>query len=205
MDPEGSGVAGVEPGGGPPACGSEVGDSSVGGPPAGGSGDDEEPYRSGGWDGCIESEGGGLLKRPSPGERPSRRGSRRYASRATLPSTPVVGRSRFHRGYRQGWPNGCCDQIRCAKVWLSRMTHERMSATLPHMCGIVGYVGNRPALSIVLDGLRGLEYRGYDSAGVAVIVGDAVLTEKRAGKLANLEKALVERSADGIGAGTTGI
>jgi glucosamine--fructose-6-phosphate aminotransferase (isomerizing) len=85
------------------------------------------------------------------------------------------------------------------------MTHERMSATLPHMCGIVGYVGNRPALSIVLDGLRGLEYRGYDSAGVAVIVGDAVLTEKRAGKLANLEKALVERSADGIGAGTTGI
>jgi glucosamine--fructose-6-phosphate aminotransferase (isomerizing) len=85
------------------------------------------------------------------------------------------------------------------------MTHERMSATLPHMCGIVGYVGNRPALSIVLDGLRGLEYRGYDSSGVAVIVGDAVLTEKRAGKLANLEKALVERSADGIGAGTTGI
>jgi glucosamine--fructose-6-phosphate aminotransferase (isomerizing) len=73
------------------------------------------------------------------------------------------------------------------------------------MCGIVGYVGNRPALSIVLDGLRGLEYRGYDSAGVAVIVGDAVLTEKRAGKLANLEKALVEHSADGIGAGTTGI
>jgi glutamine---fructose-6-phosphate transaminase (isomerizing) len=85
------------------------------------------------------------------------------------------------------------------------MTHERMSATLPHMCGIVGYVGNRPALNIVLDGLRGLEYRGYDSAGVAVIVNDAVFTEKRAGKLANLEKALVERSADGIGAGTTGI
>ena len=85
------------------------------------------------------------------------------------------------------------------------MTRERLSATLPHMCGIVGYVGNRPALNIVLDGLRGLEYRGYDSAGVAVIVDDAVLTEKRAGKLANLEKALVERSADGIGAGTTGI
>src|ERR687885_643539 len=37
------------------------------------------------------------------------------------------------------------------------------------MCGIVGYVGNRPALNIVLDGLRRLEYRGYDSAGIAVI------------------------------------
>jgi glucosamine--fructose-6-phosphate aminotransferase (isomerizing) len=37
------------------------------------------------------------------------------------------------------------------------------------MCGIVGYVGSRPALQIVLDGLRRLEYRGYDSAGIAVI------------------------------------
>jgi glucosamine--fructose-6-phosphate aminotransferase (isomerizing) len=73
------------------------------------------------------------------------------------------------------------------------------------MCGIVGYVGNRPALSIVLDGLRRLEYRGYDSAGVAVTDGGVILTEKRAGKLANLEKALVERSGDGIATGTTAI
>jgi glucosamine--fructose-6-phosphate aminotransferase (isomerizing) len=73
------------------------------------------------------------------------------------------------------------------------------------MCGIVGYVGNRPALSIVLDGLRRLEYRGYDSAGVAIINSDLVLTEKRAGKLANLEKALSERANDGIAAGTTAI
>jgi glucosamine--fructose-6-phosphate aminotransferase (isomerizing) len=73
------------------------------------------------------------------------------------------------------------------------------------MCGIVGYVGNRPALNIVLDGLRRLEYRGYDSAGIAVINDDEVLTEKRAGKLANLEKALSERAADGIGVGPTAI
>jgi glucosamine--fructose-6-phosphate aminotransferase (isomerizing) len=73
------------------------------------------------------------------------------------------------------------------------------------MCGIVGYVGNRPALSIVLDGLRRLEYRGYDSAGVAVLDGDVVLTEKRAGKLANLEKALADRATDAIATGTTGI
>jgi glucosamine--fructose-6-phosphate aminotransferase (isomerizing) len=78
------------------------------------------------------------------------------------------------------------------------------------MCGIVGYVGARPALSIVLDGLRRLEYRGYDSAGVAIVGDDSLLTCKRAGKLANLEKALAEGAAAdeaiaGIERGTTGI
>jgi len=73
------------------------------------------------------------------------------------------------------------------------------------MCGIVGYVGGRPALSIVIDGLRRLEYRGYDSAGVAVVDDGALLTEKKAGKLANLEKALAEARQPGIAAGNTGI
>src|SRR5439155_22899894 len=75
------------------------------------------------------------------------------------------------------------------------------------MCGIVGYVGARPALGIVLDGLRRLEYRGYDSAGVAVIAEGALLTCRRAGKLANLEKALSEEIAHqpGLSDGTTGI
>ncbi|GAA2573121.1 glutamine--fructose-6-phosphate transaminase (isomerizing) [Winogradskya consettensis] len=73
------------------------------------------------------------------------------------------------------------------------------------MCGIVGYVGSRPALQIVIDGLRGLEYRGYDSAGVAVVNDKVILTEKKAGKLANLEKALAERSSDGIAVGSTAI
>jgi glucosamine--fructose-6-phosphate aminotransferase (isomerizing) len=69
----------------------------------------------------------------------------------------------------------------------------------------VGYAGARPALGIVLDGLRRLEYRGYDSAGVAVVADGSLLTEKRAGKLANLEKALAEAGRSGIGDGTTGI
>lgn len=71
------------------------------------------------------------------------------------------------------------------------------------MCGIVGYVGARPALPIVLDGLRRLEYRGYDSAGVAIIDGGSLLVEKRAGKLGNLDKSLAER--DDLTAGSTGI
>jgi glucosamine--fructose-6-phosphate aminotransferase (isomerizing) len=60
------------------------------------------------------------------------------------------------------------------------------------MCGIVGYTGSNPALSRVIEGLRRLEYRGYDSAGVALAVkpGERLVVEKKAGKLANLESAL---------------
>jgi glucosamine--fructose-6-phosphate aminotransferase (isomerizing) len=60
------------------------------------------------------------------------------------------------------------------------------------MCGIVGYVGDKQAQEVVIEGLRRLEYRGYDSAGVALVDGGTVATEKRAGKLANLEKAIVD-------------
>jgi glutamine---fructose-6-phosphate transaminase (isomerizing) len=58
------------------------------------------------------------------------------------------------------------------------------------MCGIVGYAGHRQAIDVVVEGLSRLEYRGYDSAGVAIVVGGAVATCKRAGKLANLLQAL---------------
>ena len=60
------------------------------------------------------------------------------------------------------------------------------------MCGIVGYTGPNPALSRVIEGLRRLEYRGYDSAGVALATsaGEKLVVEKKAGKLVNLENAL---------------
>jgi glucosamine--fructose-6-phosphate aminotransferase (isomerizing) len=70
------------------------------------------------------------------------------------------------------------------------------------VCGIIGYVGPKPALDIVLDGLRRLEYRGYDSAGVALLDGSGLQVYKRAGKLANLEKVLAEAEPP---AGTLGM
>ncbi|MEU0312340.1 glutamine--fructose-6-phosphate transaminase (isomerizing) [Nocardioides sp. NPDC006273] len=70
------------------------------------------------------------------------------------------------------------------------------------MCGIVGYVGDRSAQDVVIDGLRRLEYRGYDSAGIALIADGKLATNKKAGKLANLEKAIADTP---LPASTTGI
>ena len=71
------------------------------------------------------------------------------------------------------------------------------------MCGIVGYVGTQQARDVVVNGLRRLEYRGYDSAGVAVVADGQIASDKRAGKLVNLEEALEESplppSTTGIG------
>src|SRR6516225_3870048 len=58
------------------------------------------------------------------------------------------------------------------------------------MCGIVGYVGSRPAVDILLKGLKRLEYRGYDSAGVAFFRDDRIEVQKSQGKLENVEKLL---------------
>jgi glutamine---fructose-6-phosphate transaminase (isomerizing) len=60
------------------------------------------------------------------------------------------------------------------------------------MCGIVGYVGQRSALDVVMGGLKRLEYRGYDSAGVALVHEGSITSAKKAGKLANLEAELAE-------------
>ncbi|MDO5681667.1 MAG: glutamine--fructose-6-phosphate transaminase (isomerizing) [Propionibacteriaceae bacterium] len=70
------------------------------------------------------------------------------------------------------------------------------------MCGIVGYVGPQSAQNVVVDGLRRLEYRGYDSAGVALVADGKIASAKKEGKLANLEAVL---AADPLPTSGTGI
>ena len=69
------------------------------------------------------------------------------------------------------------------------------------MCGIVGYTGARQAAPLLLDGLRRLEYRGYDSAGLALVEDGRIEVHKAPGKLSVLEKELGKK----LPAGRTGI
>jgi glucosamine--fructose-6-phosphate aminotransferase (isomerizing) len=66
------------------------------------------------------------------------------------------------------------------------------------MCGIIGYIGKHQALPILLEGLKRLEYRGYDSAGVAIIDDGHILLEKTKGKISELEKHLAGRKCPGF-------
>ena len=66
------------------------------------------------------------------------------------------------------------------------------------MCGIIGYIGAKPVVPILIEGLRRLEYRGYDSAGIAVVNGHGVDIRRSPGKLANLEQVIALEPIDGV-------
>src|SRR5918992_1598957 len=66
------------------------------------------------------------------------------------------------------------------------------------MCGIIGYIGSKPVVPVLLDGLRKMEYRGYDSAGVALVSPEGIALRRSAGKLVNLETAIKSEPVDGL-------
>src|SRR5207237_6168924 len=71
----------------------------------------------------------------------------------------------------------------------------------PEMCGIIGYVGHRPCKGLLLSGLERLEYRGYDSAGIALLTDGALDYTRAVGPLAKLK----ELAGDGASAAITGL
>jgi len=66
------------------------------------------------------------------------------------------------------------------------------------MCGIIGYIGSKPVVPVLIEGLRRMEYRGYDSAGVALVSPEGIALRRSAGKLANLENVIRMQPVDGV-------
>src|SRR4030067_361785 len=66
------------------------------------------------------------------------------------------------------------------------------------MCGIIGYIGKQNAVPILIEGLKRLEYRGYDSAGIALFSGGKIEVRRCAGKIRNLEEAIKGDGLNGI-------
>src|SRR3989338_7526618 len=76
------------------------------------------------------------------------------------------------------------EKFMCLETWYETVITSKI------MCGIIGYIGKKEALPLILDGLKNMEYRGYDSAGVAIHTSRGISSEKAVGRIMNLETKL---------------
>ena len=97
--------------------------------------------------------------------------------------------------------SGCCDIILKIIIWKGADLPSKVNHTV-YMCGIVGYVGSRECTEVLVDALSKLEYRGYDSAGIAVFENGEIKVAKSKGRLKDLEDKMQK---EGIPHGNAGI
>ena len=93
----------------------------------------------------------------------------------------------------------CVRPVRSSKERADLTGRTSAAIRIALMCGIIGYIGSRPGIPIVVGGLRRLEYRGYDSSGVAVLAGGRIQVARAVGKLANLDPHLAGLDANWAG------
>src|SRR5687768_1091449 len=116
-------------------------------------------------------------------------------------SAPVP---RLPRMCRTGHSASVADASRTSRGGSSGRRPRRPRPNTKHgagesnMCGIIGYIGSKPVVPVLLDGLRRMEYRGYDSAGVALVSPEGIALRRSAGKLVNLENAIRLNPVDGL-------
>src|SRR5262247_2969583 len=99
---------------------------------------------------------------------------------------------------RRGRSASPADASPTSRAGWSARRPSKPERTRRSMCGIIGYIGSKPVVPVLLDGLRRMEYRGYDSAGVAVVSPEGIALRRSAGKLANLETSIQNEPVDGL-------
>src|SRR6187551_2839856 len=106
------------------------------------------------------------------------------------PRTYRRGRSASRADVNPSSTAGSSDGSRLPRTKTPLLERTRGNPRIDHMCGIIGYIGSKPVVPVLIDGLRRMEYRGYDSAGVALVSPEGISLRRSAGKLVNLENVI---------------